>query len=188
MALLNSDFLAAGKGGYEPQRPYRWSLEIALNDPGDQFLIVTGHQSFGGVDWSNEEIELRMAGEPRFVAGQARWESAPLVLYDYVDRGVLEALIRWRYEVYNPETGSTGLAANYKKNADLQMVAPDQSSARFFKFIGMWPQRLKFGELSQDRNDAVMIECILRFDKGIPGSGLNTGLGSINVGSTTIGL
>jgi hypothetical protein len=188
MALLNADFLAAGMGNFEPQRTFSWALEIALDDAGDQLLIVQGLETFDGVTMSNEEIELKYANEKRYVAGQAQFEASTLVLKDMVDIGIAEAMIRWRYQVYNPETGSIGLARNYKKNADLTIVAPDQSIARVWKFIGIWPQQFKHGGFDMTTSDKVVVETTLRYDKAIPGSGLNTGLGSINIGSVTIPL
>jgi hypothetical protein len=188
MALLNANFLAPSKGFYEPQRAFNWALEIALDDAGDQQLIVTGLQSFEGVSESNEEIELQYANERRYVAGQASYEAAPLVLNDFVDIGVAAAIIRWSRQVYNPETGSIGLARDYKKNADLTLVSPDQSIVRVWKFIGMWPQMRKYGAVDMTSNDKVQIEVTLRFDKAIPSTGLNSGLGSINVGNLTLPL
>lgn len=188
MGIINSDFLAAGKGFYEPQRSFSWSLEIALDDALDQLLIVNGLESFDGVNVSNDEIEIKYANEKRYVAGQASFESASLVLRDFVDIGIAEAMTRWRYQVYNPETGSIGLASAYKKNADLTIYAPDQSIVRIWKFQGIWPQSYKQGPFDMSDSGIVKIEANLRYDKAIPSTGLNSGLGSINVGSITIPL
>ena len=188
MAIMNANFLAPSQGFYEPQRQFNWALEIALDDAGDQQLIVTGLESFDGVSESNDEIELQYANEKRYVAGKATFEAAPLVLKDMVDIGIAAAIVRWRRQVYNPETGSIGLARDYKKNADLTIVAPDQSSVRIWKFVGMWPQAVKYGSLDMTASDKVNVEVTLRYDKAIASTGLNSGLGSINVGSTTLPL
>jgi len=188
MALLNADFLGASKGFFEIQRSFNWSLEIALDDAGDQLLIVQGLESFDGVTESNDEIELQYANEKRYFAGQATFESSTLVLKDYVDQGVAEAMLRWRRQVYNPETGSIGLAADYKKVADLTLIAPNQEIVRIWKFQGIWPQQFKHGPFDMTSSDKVTIEATLRYDKAIPSTGLNTGLGSINTGSVSIPL
>ena len=188
MALLNANFLAPSKGFFEPQRQFNWALEIALDDAGDQQLIVQGLETFDGVSESNEEIELQYANEKRYVAGQATYEAAPLVLKDMVNIGIAAAIIRWRRQVYNPETGSIGLARDYKKNADFTIVAPDQSSVRIWKFVGMWPQAVKYGSMDMTASEKVTIEVTLRYDKAIPSTGLNSGLGGINVGQVTLPL
>lgn len=103
-----------------------------------------------------------------------------------VDIGIAAAIIRWRRQVYNPETGSIGLARDYKKNADLTLIAPDQSQVRIWKFVGMWPQAVKYGTYDMTTSDKVNVEVTLRYDKAIPSTGLNGGLGSINVGQVTL--
>jgi hypothetical protein len=188
MGLLNANFLAPSKGFFEPQRTYNWALEIALDDAGDQQLIVQGLETFDGVSESNDEIELQYANEKRYVAGQATYEAAPLVLKDMVNIGIAAAIVRWRRQVYNPETGSIGLASVYKKNADLTITAPDQSAVRIWKFVGMWPQAVKYGTYDMTTSDKVTVEVTLRYDKAIPSTGLNGGLGGVNVGNVTLPL
>jgi hypothetical protein len=167
------------------QRTYNWSLEIALDDAGDQVLITQGLESFSGPDLDVGEIEIPYGNEIRYVAAKARYSEATLVVRDFVDIGVANALIKWSRMVYNPESGSMGLARSYKKMADLVMVAPDQSVARAWKLIGIWPRRMRHGDFSMESQDKVRIECVLRYDRAVPGFGLQTGLGGINIGVIT---
>lgn len=167
---------------------YNWALDIALDSAGDQSLIVQGLESFDGFTVDMGEIELSTGNEKRYVSGKATFQESTLVLKDFVDAGVAEAMNRWFTEVYNARTGSVGLAANYKKQADLTITSPDNGQARIWKFIGMWPKSFKHGPFDMTSEDKAVIECVMRFDKVIPGTGFNNGLGSINVGSTTIAL
>lgn len=185
MGFLSAQHLAPSQGLFEPQRAYNWSLEIALDDAGDQILIMQGLESFSAPTESNEEITLDYANEKRYVAGKAAYASSTLVLKDFVDMGVANAVIRWRRQVYNPETGSIGLARNYKKNADLTLMAPDQSSIRIWKLYGMWPTEADFGNLNMASSDKVMLSLSLRYDRAVPGSNLTQGLAGINAGSLT---
>jgi hypothetical protein len=185
VAFLSAQHLAPAQGSFEPQRQYDWALEIALDDAGDQVVVMQGLESFEVPKEENEEIELHYANEVRYVAGKARFDALPLTLKDFVDVGVARAIIKWRRQVYNPETGAIGLARDYKKNADLVLVAPDQSSLRIWKLIGCWPQRLEGGSLDMTSNEKVLVTVTIRFDRAIPGAGLTDGLGGINVGSLT---
>lgn len=185
MGFLSAQHLAPGMGTFEPQRTYNWSFEVALDDVGDQLLIMQGAESFSGPKESNEEIELNFANETRYVAGKAKYEANTLVLKDFVDQGTANAVIRWRRLVYNPETGSVGLATNYKKNADLQLTAPDGTFPRIWKFIGCWPQSVEFGDLDVNNSEKQLISINLRYDRAVPGEGLNDGLGGVNVGEQT---
>lgn len=186
MAILKADHIAPQGGFFEPQRSFSWSLEIALDDAGDQNLIMQGLESFEAPRESNEEIELGFANEKRYVAGRTTYEASPLVLKDFVDVGVANAVVKWRRQVYNPDTGSIGLARDYKKTADLTLIAPDQSIVRIWKLIGIWPQAVEYGDLDMTTSDYVKITTTLRYDKAVPGEGLNIGIGSINIGNVTL--
>jgi hypothetical protein len=185
MAILNAQHLAPADGFFEPQKQYNWSLEVALDDAGDQLLITQSLESFSGPDLDVGEIELNYGNETRYVAGKARYAEGALVVKDFVDIGTANALLRWSRQVYNPETGSMGLARDYKKMADLVLVAPNQSVARAWKLVGIWPRRMKHGDYSMNNQDLVRIEMVLRYDRAVPGSGLNTGLGGLNAGTLT---
>jgi len=185
MGFLSANHLAPSKGFFEPQRSYNWSLEIALDDAGDQILIMQGLESFTAPAESNDEIALHYANEVRYVAGKASFAAATLTLKDFVDMGVANAVIKWRRSVYNSETGSIGLAKDYKKNADLTLMAPDQSTVRIWKLVGVWPVSVNYGSLNMTQSSAVLIQLNLRYDKAIPGSNLTAGLGGINAGILT---
>lgn len=185
MAILNAQHLAPAKGFFEPQRTYNWSLEIALDDAGDQVLITQGLESFPGPDLDLGEIEIPYGNEVRYVAARARFAESTLMVRDFVDIGVANALIKWQRLCYNVDSGSMGLARDYKKMADLVMVAPNQTIARAYKLVGIWPRRFRHGDFSMETQDKVRIECVLRYDRAVPGFGLNTGLGGLNVGILT---
>jgi len=186
MGFISAQHLAPSKGFFEPQRNYNWSLEIALDDAGDQILIMQGLESFSAPHESNDEITLEYANERRYVAGKASFAAAELKLKDFVDMGVANAIIKWRRLVYNAETGSIGLARDYKKNADLTLMAPNQSAVRIWKLQGVWPQAAHYGDgLNMAGTDKVLISVTLRYDRAIPGSNLSLGLAGLNAGILT---
>lgn len=185
MGFLSANHLAPSKGFFEPQRSYNWSLEIALDNAGDQILIMQGLEAFSAPNESSEEIPLHYGNETRWVSGKASFAAPELTLKDFVDQGVANAVIKWRREVYNAETGSVGLARNYKKSADLTLMAPDQSSVRIWKLKGIWPTAVHYGDLNMTSSSNVLIRVSLRYDRAIPGSNLSTDLGGINAGTLT---
>ena len=186
MGILNAQHLAAGQGFFEPQRKFDWSLEIALDDAGDQVIIMQSLETLASIKEVSDEIELQHAGESRYVAGKTKYQEMELKLKDFVDIGTANAILKWRRQVYNPETGSIGLASSYKKNADLTLYAPDQSVVRIYKLIGVWPKAFDSGDLSMTEGTGhVLIGVTLRYDRVVPGAGLNTALSGINVGVLT---
>jgi hypothetical protein len=185
MGFISAQHLAPAQGFFEPQRSYNWSLEIALDDAGDQILIMQGLDSFSAPTESNEELALHYGNEVRYVAGKASFQAASLTLKDFVDMGVANAIIKWRRRVYNAESGSIGLARDYKKAADLTLMAPNQSATRIWKLQGVWPTEVSYGDLSMSSSSLVMVKVNLRYDRAIPGSNLGQDLAGINAGILT---
>lgn len=183
--FLSANHLAPAKGFFCPQLQSNFSLEIALDDAGDQMLIMQGLESFDAPTESSQEITLDYANEQRFVAGKTQYHTSELKLKDFVDMGVANAVIKWRRQVYNPESGSVGLPRDYKKSADLTLSAPNGSAIRIWKLFGVWPQSVHYGTLSMTSNDKVLISVTLRYDRAVPGSNLTQGLGGINAGVLT---
>jgi hypothetical protein len=185
MGFISSNFLAPAGGSFEPQRSYNFSLEIALDDAGDQMLIMSGLESFDTPTETTEEIVLDYGSSKRYVAGKTTFNTAELKLKDFVDQGVAQAVINWRRSVFNAETDATGFARDYKKSADLILVAPDNSISRIWKLQGLWPTTVHYGSLSMAQSDKVLISVTLRYDRALPGSNLSLGLAGINAGALT---
>ena len=112
-----------------------------------------------------EEIELPYLNEARYVAGRARYEAIPLVVKDMVDVGVATAVKTWFEQVHNPATHKVGLARNYKKVADIIMIAPDGTLERTWRLHGCWPTYINYGDLDMNSNEIVRIELNLRYDR-----------------------
>lgn len=182
MAFLSAQHLGPAKGFFEIQKTFNWGLEIALDDAGDQVLIMQGLESFELPKESNDEIVADYANERRYYAGKAEFQPIPLVLKDMVDMGVASAIIKWRRQVYNAETGSIGLARDYKKNADLTVISSDQRTTRIWKLLGIWPQSVDYGRLDMTASEKVLITVTLRYDRAIPGQNLTDGLSGLNSG------
>jgi len=169
MALTNpmsADHIAAEAGSFEPQRSNNFSIEIAL-EAADKDLIIMGLQSVPLPNESNDEIEIQYQNEKRYIAGQYTIDSTTLIVRDFVDQDTRGALMRWRKKVYDPATGQVGLAADYKKSANIVLTAPDGSEKRVCKLKGTWPQALTGGNLAMDASDQVLVELTLRVDKAI---------------------
>jgi len=187
MTLINAQHLAPALGFFEPQRTFSWVLEIGLDDVGDQILIMQSLESFGAPKESNETIELHHGNEVRKVAGKVSFEDITLVLKDFVDSKTAQAVAKWRRLVYNPETGSVGLARDYKKSADLIMFAPDLSSARVWKLFGVWPKDVDYGTLDMTSSDKVTLSLTLSIDRVMPGfaiaipAGINQGMSQLPI-------
>lgn len=164
---LNADHLAAQAGAFEPQRSYNWLLELtgAAVSSDDAEIIRLSLDSFAAPEEKNEPIEDHFLNESRFVPGKVSYETIPLVISDYVDVQTAAAMKRWSQKVQNPNTGKTGLAKDIKVEGRLLLFAPDGTLERVWILSGMYPEGRKWGELDMSSNEAVKIECTMRYDK-----------------------
>jgi hypothetical protein len=117
---------------------------------------------------SNEEIEIPYMNGRVYIAGKYMFETGTVTFNDNLDKGTANIVKAWRKLVSDPETGSVGLAANYKKKAEVVMYAPDFSIKRWWELYGLWPQAANFGALDYSASDVVQIEVTFRYDKAIP--------------------
>lgn len=156
---------------FQPQHQNHFYFEIDLSEyglPSGGDHIALSVDNFSGINMSNDEQELYFLNERRYIAGQAQFDSATLTCKDFVDVEVARDIASWRNRVYDPETGKVGWAAQYKRDANLVMVAPDGEGDRWWTLVGCWPQAVNWGSFDYNGSDPVRIEMTLRYDLAIP--------------------
>jgi hypothetical protein len=161
---LDARKLISQAGGYEPQHQDNWVIEIAGLGGNSRELISLSVQSSALPTESNDEIEVSHGNERRYYAGKAMFETIPLVVKDWVDRGVRQVLLDWRRQVYDPAIGKIGLASEYKKTGDLIISAANGEYMRRVRLFGLWPQSMEGGDLDMTGSDQVLISLTLRYD------------------------
>lgn len=167
MALTNpqaADHIAAEAGTFEPQRQNNFSLEIPLSGTDKDYISMALH-GFTLPQQSNEVTEVEYQNETRKVAGKVSVEEGNMVLKDFVDVDTLGAILRWRKQVYDPQTGKVGLAKNYKKTGYVILTAPDGSGERVAKLVGCWPSADPSFDLSMEGSDKILLEVPIQIDK-----------------------
>jgi len=167
MGLTNpqaADHIAAEAGTFEPQRANNFSIEIPLSGA-DKDLIIMGLEGFSLPQQKNETVTLSYQNEQRKVAGQVSVDEATLTMKDFVDVDTRGAVLRWRKQVYDPQTGKIGLAKNYKKTGHVVMTAPDGTSQRVARVIGVWPPADPAIDLKMEGSEKIMMEVPLSVDK-----------------------
>jgi hypothetical protein len=168
MADFTADHIAAGTGGFEPQRMSNFVLIInGLTDNGN--LLYLGIENLELPYDSDSKIAIRWGNEVRYVTGDTEMSEMPIVLRDFVDSTarVRKAFNDWRDLVYNPETGKKGLASSYKKTATIHLYAPDgESFKRVARCEGVFPMARPGGSLSMNGGTSpVMLNSSLSCDK-----------------------
>lgn len=181
-SYTRADHLASIGTGFEPQRQSNFSVEINFRNLSLAGTDLTGIDVIslslvGGFlpTNSNEPVPISYGNEVVYVAGKSMWEAGQLVLRDWVDRPTARILTQWRTQVYNPRTGSIGLATNYKTRASIILFPPNTPDIvvgappfqRVWTLEGCWPQQLNLAQngLDQTTSGLVNIGLVLRFDK-----------------------
>jgi len=160
--------IAQENGAFEPQRVNNWTFQVALQDQTDTQIIELSLDTGFLPQEGNAPIMLSFLNEVVYVAGKVMWQEGTIVLKDFIDRPTAEAVRKWRAQVYDPETGRIGYAANYKKRANIILYTPDGLGERSWELIGCWPMAVSWGALDMNASSANMITMTIRFDKALP--------------------
>ena len=164
--ILAASRLAAQGGAFEPQRKNNWLL--ILEPPGagqqDSQVIMWSLRSFPFPREKTGAVVIPYLNSERKVPGKTTYDTCQLELNDYVDQRTAKIMLDWKRKVFNPKSGATGLAKDVKKQATLIQFAPDGTSKRTWKLIGVWPGDIDFGEGSMEDEKQNTIKVQLNID------------------------
>ena len=189
LATLNANHIGGVGGGFEPQRvnnalmyiagldgaaAAQTSVGLAAEIPREDVLVLS-LSTFPIPKRTLGIIEIGYLNEKRKFAGNPTYDDLSVVYKDYVDQATAKILWTWHYQVHNPETGKTGLAASYKKSGWVSLFDPSGGSERQYKLVGIWPSAMDPGDIDMAGEDSINITVTLTIDKTIPSTGLNPG-------------
>jgi len=183
----SASFIAEQAGAFEPQRKNNWAIEFTLGNGEQEKIMSLSLKGSPFPKESNVKKSIKYFNETRHYAGAVTpFESLSVKYHDYVDRQILAALYAWRREVWDPNTGAIGLAAQYKKRGRLYFYPPNvvnggDSRARTWVLIGCWPVSVTTDELDMESDgDNVEITLEVSIDRALPdfgaGSSISQGL------------
>lgn len=178
---MGADHIASEQ--FEPQRQDNFTI-IFTDLPGNgEDVLALSLSTLSIPVEANEAGEIQYLNETRKYAGRATYENMTISFRDYVDTGTAEAIRQWRRLVYDPDSGSIGLASIYKKNAQLVLSGPNAngsnvdhgtSTSRQWELYGVWPQQVTWGSLDMGTSEQVQIEVTFCVDKMRAISGLGS--------------
>jgi len=156
----------AGGKKYEPLRKNHFRLNISgLPGSADSDTIGLALVSFPVPTVAVERTSIDFGNEQRHVAGGATIEQANLTVVDYIDPDTAEYLFEWFKEVYDPDTGKVGLAADYKKDGSVVLYDPEGTEVREWSLSGIFPTNFNQGEFSMSaRGEVQQIQMQLSVD------------------------
>ena len=171
--------LAHQGGGYQPQRKDNFAVLITGIQNVD--VVTLSVSTFTIPELAIQQGKVKHFNETTFYAGsRTPTTGGSMTIIDYIDKDLLAILTQWKKQVYNPNTGAIGWAANYKKRGEVILLPPGTNAAapgavtaqgnRKWILEGVWPMSLKYDELSMDDDGTTpaKITLTLSIDKCIP--------------------
>jgi hypothetical protein len=171
--------LAHQGGGYQPQRKDNFAVLITGIQNVD--VVALSVSTFTIPELAIQQGKVKHFNETTFYAGSRKpTDSGVMTVVDYIDKDLLAILIQWKRQVYNPNTGAIGWAANYKKRGEVILLPPGTNAAvpgavnaqgnRKWILEGVWPMSLKYDELNMEDEGTTpaKISLNLSIDRCIP--------------------
>ena len=152
---------------WEPQRTSNFQVNIyGLPGQGTE-MIMLSLVNFSLPNIQNDPIPIKHGNTNVKFAGSTEWQgSDQLTVIDYITTDLSQIISDWRKLVYDPETDAIGWAANYKKQGEVVEAGPDGTFYRTWKYEGIWPSAVNFGELNHEATtDVRRIEMTMQYDR-----------------------
>lgn len=178
MRHLAGQHLASQGGGFEPQAQDRFEVYFP-QILGEAVLkaVATGFT----LSENNDAIELTHGNARTYVAGKYNIDAGTLNIRDMVDTPVRASILAWRRLVYDPRTGVSGYASEYKKTGYVYLYGPKGERTGAFQLEGCWPQAVNYGTPDYSAGEPLAIDLTIQFDYGysIQDFGVAGSIGSV---------
>jgi hypothetical protein len=116
-------------------------------------------------DRSTPVVDIPFGNSHAKVAGQAEYADGTLEVNDAILVDTEKEIEAWQNQVYDPNTGKMGWVNQYKRDMILSQRGPDGTYIRQWKYEGVWPSAVNYGEMSNDSSDRKRISMTLSYDR-----------------------
>ncbi|OGR26369.1 MAG: hypothetical protein A2139_11330 [Desulfobacca sp. RBG_16_60_12] len=145
---------------FEPKRKFRWLLQI---DGIDAYTLKTATRP----SLTFDETVIDYINTKRYLAGKQTWNTISITLHDPIAPSAAQNVMNWVRTAYEPLTGRSGYADQYKRNIALKLLDPQGTVVELWDIIGAWVQDANWGDLDYASSDAVEVSLTIRYDNSI---------------------
>jgi hypothetical protein len=148
---------------YQLQRKNHFDVTFQENDfinSDLKFMLV----NFPLPKETTESSDINYFNQTIKVAGKTTFDTTTMTLRDAIDYDTEMKFLQWRKQVYNPRTGTMGLAADYKCKAIVHEYTPNGEVYRTWIVEGCWPSGVDYGELTYDDGGEKQISVTITYD------------------------
>ena len=150
---------------YEVQRTNNFRIDINLTEFGAEVgQIGLACDTSGLPNSTTEANELHYGNSMVKVAGKTSFDDISVTVKDFIEKDIEQILMKWRYAVYNPETGKVGWSTNYKREARITLYSPNGTRERTWVAQGVWPTAIELGDLDYSSSDLRKLTMTLSVD------------------------
>lgn len=142
---------------FEPQRKNWWVFNL---EGLDAVLLKTAARP----QMTTESIEIGWISSTRNVAGKRKFGTIALTFHSAIAPSATSQIMEWLRTAYDPLTGRSGYAANYKRNGQIKMLDPMGTVIELWDIYGMFITESNFGELGYDTQDLAEISVTVQPD------------------------
>lgn len=83
-------------------------------------------------------------------AGKATFDGGSFTVNDAIAKDVELEMLDWFKQVYDPKSGKMGWVDQYKRDMTVIQYGPDGTYERTWKYEGVFPTNMNFGEMSNE--------------------------------------
>ena len=150
---------------YEIQRTNNFRIDINLTEFGGEIgQIALACETTGLPNSNTDPLEAPYGNSMVKFAGKTNFDDISITVKDYIEKDIEAILMRWRYAVYNPDTGKIGWAQYYKREARITLYSPNGTRERSWVATGVWPTSVELGDLDYSSSDLRKITMTLSVD------------------------
>ena len=145
---------------YEPKRKNRFRFRFP-SDLGIQEWYV---ESSSRPSISQGATEIQFMNTSTYVLGRYTWDEMNITFRDPIGPSASQAIMEWVRLGSESVTGRQGYAAGYKRDIELEMLAPSGNVVEKWVIVGAFLTNVKFDDLNYSQDDIATITATLRPD------------------------
>lgn len=119
-------------------------------------------------DFSLSTIEVKSGNSSMKVAGVPTFEAGNIVINDFIGARTKDILLAWKALAYDVKNQLVQKMSNYKREAYLIELAPDNTEIRKLHMYGVWVSDVTGGDFNVENNDKRTVQATIQYDYMIP--------------------
>jgi hypothetical protein len=148
------------------KRKYRWLFKI--EDVSAEGVNSLPPLKSARPSLSFKEMEAQHLNETVYFPGKPDWKPVALTLYDI--RKNRHPVFEWIKRVYDPQDGTWKPSVTSGKpfkiaSTTLELYDGCGEPIEIWRYEGVWPQTIEFGELEMSNSDVIVCDLTLRYDR-----------------------